>query len=169
MSLTIENHFYSRICEFNANFAMHFRQRDITKVEKIKQLLASPFFLGSLCLFLIATLPILKEISLIDYYLSILLMCSLSLGVALIADKRTKQSTADKIAVKMGYKNQSSHLSDFDRNLLHSFCSQNQLYFEPIGGCRMRFINLYQALSENLISFNPEMPSLTVNTEGVMG
>lgn len=166
MSLTIENHFYSRICEFNANYAMHYRKIGMTRLEKTKQLLASPFFFGSLCLFLIVSLPILKEVPLIYYYLSIVLMCSLSLGFSFIAEQHFKQSIADEVAVRMGYKNKSSYLNHFDRNLLHSFCQQNKLYhvYDPVYVSKMQFITLHHILSDNLISFNPTMPTLTVNS-----
>ena len=87
-------------------------------------------------------------------------MCSLSLGVALIADKLFKQTIIDKIAVRMGCKNQSSILNNFDRNLLHSFLKQNHLNLEPIDSYRIKFVNMYEVLSKNLISFNLVMPSL---------
>ena len=160
MSLTIENHCYSRICEFNANFAMHFRRPDLTMPDKIKNIVASRYFFGSFCVLLIATLPILKELSGLECYLCILIMCSLSLGMALITDRRFKQTIADKIAVRMGYKNQSSILNDFDRNLLYSFLKQNHLNLEPIDSYRIKFVNMYEVSSKNLISFNQVMPSL---------
>lgn len=106
------------------------------------------------------SMPLIRNTGAIYYYLWMFISLFLAIQFSKLV-RSTKQTTfAGLVANDLGYKDELSILSDFDRSMLLSIANLNKVSITPYTGEYLKFIDLYDLLTRTKIPVYSGKPNL---------